>query len=217
MEKITTLDCPVYFDRTNILDMLSLSAGRAILCQNRMGSMVIGGNNWGLDPMNGIIRFGDREFTAGILGSESDIQNTWLWSWAHTESGLPERVTALSHRAKKTLPQLAEFQTGKFMRDEMHTGHILSMIACGALNDNLCYYRCPYDGCAGGDIGASGRDLRPRRYAGIHEAVYRHNQRVLLRPSASCCGLPLAERHSVHRIARSDISQLLRQESDVPF
>lgn len=148
MEKITTLDCPVYFDRTNILDMLSLSAGRAILCQNRMGSMVIGGNNWGLDPMNGIIRFGDREFTAGILGSESDIQNTWLWSWAHTESGLPERVTALSHRAKKTLPQLAEFQTGKFMRDEMHTGHNLSMIACGALNDNLCYYRCPYDGGA---------------------------------------------------------------------
>ena len=35
MNNFSVLECPVYFDKTNMLDMLSLSAGRAILCQNR--------------------------------------------------------------------------------------------------------------------------------------------------------------------------------------
>lgn len=148
MEKISLLDCPVEFDGGSMLDILSLAAGRAFLCQNRMGERIIGDNGWGLDPMNGIIRFGERDFTAGILGTESSIQNTWLWSWAHTESGLPERCTALARRIRRELPELAEFQTGKFMLDELHTGHNLSMICVGASRDNVCYYRCPYDGGA---------------------------------------------------------------------
>ena len=115
MNNFSVLECPVYFDKTNMLDMLSLSAGRAILCQNRLGEQIIADNSWGLDPMKGMIRFGEREFRAGILGSESEIQNTWLWSWAHTESGLPESSTAVSRRVKKLLPELPEFQTGKFI------------------------------------------------------------------------------------------------------
>ena len=115
MNNFSVLECPVYFDKTNMLDMLSLSAGRAILCQNRLGEQIIADNSWGLDPMKGMIRFGEREFRAGILGSESEIQNTWLWSWAHTESGLPDSSTAVS---------------------------------CGVSHENICYYRCPYDGGA---------------------------------------------------------------------
>ncbi len=148
MEKITILDCPVWYDKTSMLDMLSLAAGRAFLCQNRMGEMIVGDSDWGLDPMKGLIRFGKQEFTAGILGTESEIQNTWLWSWAHTESGLPEKSTAISRRAKRNLPDLPEFQTGKFMLDELHNGHDLAMICVGVSPDNVCYYRCPYDGGA---------------------------------------------------------------------
>ena len=146
MEKISLLDCPVWFDKTSMLDMLSLAAGRSFLCQNRMGEKIVGQANWGLDPMKGVIRFGEREFTAGVLGTESTIQNTWLWSWAHTESGLPERSVAVSRRVRRALPDLPEFQTGKFMLDELHNGHALAMISVGASGENLCYYRCPYDG-----------------------------------------------------------------------
>lgn len=148
MEKISLLDCPVWFDKTSMLDMLSLAAGRSFLCQNRMGEKIVGQANWGLDPMKGVIRFGEREFTAGVLGTESTIQNTWLWSWAHTESGLPERSVAVSRRVRRALPDLPEFQTGKFMLDELHNGHALAMISVGAFGENLCYYRCPYDGGA---------------------------------------------------------------------
>ena len=42
MEKITILDCPVWYDKTSMLDMLSLAAGRAFLCQNRMGELIVG-------------------------------------------------------------------------------------------------------------------------------------------------------------------------------
>ncbi len=145
MDKISLLDCPVWFDKTNMLDVLSLAAGRSFLCQNRMGEKIVGNNSWGLDPMKGLIRFGNREFNAGVLGTESEIQNTWLWSWAHTESGLPERTVAASRRAKRSLPELPEFQTGKFMLDELHNGHDLAIISVGASEENLCYYRCPYD------------------------------------------------------------------------
>ena len=41
MNNFSVLECPVYFDKTNMLDMLSLSAGRAILCQNRLGEQII--------------------------------------------------------------------------------------------------------------------------------------------------------------------------------
>lgn len=148
MNKKSVLECPVNFDKTSILDMLSLSAGYSILCQNRMGDRIIADNGWELDPMDGIIKFGENQFRAGILGTESAIQGTWLWSWAHTESGLPEKSTAESRRARKNLPELPEFQTGKFELDELRTGHNLAMTACGASEEALCYYRCPYDGGA---------------------------------------------------------------------
>ena len=190
MNNFSVLECPVYFDKTNMLDVLSLSAGRAILCQNRLGEQIIADNSWGLDPMKGMIRFGNREFRAGILGSESEIQNTWLWSWAHTESGLPESSTAVSRRVKKLLPELPEFQTGKFMLDEVHNGHDLAMISCGVSHENLCYYRCPYDGGAA-LVTISGQH-------GVPAAVYRDNQRILLRPQASRSGVPVPERNFFH-------------------
>ena len=148
MENRSILACPTKFNKAELLDVLSLSAGASFLHQNRMGELIIADNGWELNPREGVIRFGEQEFRAGVLGSESHIQNTWLWSWAHTESGLPEKSVAASRRAKKSLPDLFEFQIGKFMLDEIHTGHNLSMIACGASDEALCYYRCPYDGGA---------------------------------------------------------------------
>lgn len=148
MDKITACSCPVEYDESSFSDLLSLAAGRALLCQNRLGAKIIGDRPWAINPTEGLIRFGDSEFHAEILGTESEITNTWLWSRAHTESGLPERITAVSRKAKKLLPKLPEFQEGKFMLDGLHNGHNLAMATVGALPENVCYYRCPYDGGA---------------------------------------------------------------------
>ncbi len=146
--KRSILDCPIEFDKSDFLSLLSLSAGYSIACQNKMGVLVIGDNGWNVDIKGGTIRFGERVFKSGVLGSESHESGTWLWGWANTEGGLPEIASAPSRRAKKLLPDVAEFINGKFMLDELHTGHNLAMVCCGISEDAMCYYRCPYNGGA---------------------------------------------------------------------
>lgn len=148
MEKIGILTTPVKFDKSDYLSLLSLSAGAAVSRQKKMGELVIGENGWNVDVKNRCVKFGEKEFGCGIIGSESYISNTWLWGWANTESGVPEICFAPSRRAKRSLTECAEFRTEKFMLDEVHTGHNLSMITVGASEKNVCYYRCPYDGGA---------------------------------------------------------------------
>ena len=148
MEKIGILTTPVSFDKGDYLSLLSLAVGAAVSRQKKMGELVIGENGWNVDVKNRRIKFGESEFDCGIIGSESYQSNTWLWGWANTESGVPEICFAPSRRAKRNLPECEEFLTGKFMLDEIHTGHNLSMITVAASEKNACYYRCPYDGGA---------------------------------------------------------------------
>lgn len=148
MEKIGILTTPVSFDKGDYLSLLSLAVGAAVSRQKKMGELVIGENGWNVDVKNRRIKFGESEFDCGIIGSESYQSNTWLWGWANTESGVPEICFAPSRRAKRNLPECEEFLTGKFMLDEIHTGHNLSMITVAVCEKNACYYRCPYDGGA---------------------------------------------------------------------
>lgn len=143
--KISIMATPISFDKSDFLSLLSLSVGNAIAVQNRMGELVIKDNGWNVDLRNGEIAFGDKSFRCGILGTESHTSETWLWGWAHTESGLPENAAAPSRRAKRNLSECEEFTTAKFGLDELHTGHNLSMAAVGACEKNVCYYRCPYN------------------------------------------------------------------------
>ncbi len=144
MDNRTILNCPVSFDRTSFLDLLSLSAGYSIYCQKRMGDLVIKGNGWNVDLRELTIKFGGSKFDCGVIGRESEEEGTWLWGWANTESGLKEIASAPSRRAKKILCGVPEFENGKFMLDELHTGHNLSMVCSGISEKNICYYRCPY-------------------------------------------------------------------------
>lgn len=142
------LDCPIEFDKWDFFSLVSLSAGAAIARQMAMGEMVIGDSGWNVDIKNGTISFGDKKFDSGILGTESEIEGTWLWGWANKESGLPERAAAPARRASKLLKDVPEFSNPSFMLDELHNGHNIAMVCCGISDSNVCYYRCPYDGGA---------------------------------------------------------------------
>ncbi len=139
----SVLNCPIDFDKSNMLDLLSLSVGWSIACQNRLGEL-IGDSGWNVDLKGGTIKFRERIFKSGVLGTESSSSGTWLWAWENTEGGLPEIAAAPSRRAKKLLPDCPEFVNGKFMLDELHTGHNLSMISCAVSEKDICYYRCPH-------------------------------------------------------------------------
>lgn len=145
MKKRNILDTPIDFDRTDFFSLLSLSVGASYAWQNAMGALVIGDRSWNVDVRARTINFGEKSFPCGILGSENTQEGTWLWGWANTESNLPEMFIAPSRRAKRTLSAVPEFAAGKFMLDEIHTGHNLAMVSVGASDNNVCYYRCPVD------------------------------------------------------------------------
>ena len=144
MKKRSILDCPVQFDKTSFFELVSLSAGWSISCQNAMGELVIGDSGWNVDVKGGSIKFGDKVFRSGVLGSEAHSGGTWLWGWANTEANLPEIVSAPSRRAKRVLADVPEFSNGKFMLDELHNGHNLSMVCCAVSETAMGYYRCPH-------------------------------------------------------------------------
>lgn len=148
MENRSILQTPSEFDKESFLDLVSLSAGMAIARQNAFGELIAERGGWNVDIRGRKITFGDKSFDIGILGTESEQSGTWLWGWANTEANIPELANAASRRAKKTLGACPEFSTGKFMLDELHTGHNIAMAAVGAAEKCCCYYRCPYDGGA---------------------------------------------------------------------
>ncbi len=147
MEKIKLLDCPIDFDENSFFDLMSLSVGRMIAIQNNFGALA-GDKGWNVNIKDRFIKFGDNEYKSGILGVEDHKQNTWLWSWANVENGLPELAAAPARRAKKALPKVPEFTIPKFELDPVHTGHNLAMVCCAVSEKNVIYYRCPYDGGA---------------------------------------------------------------------
>ena len=65
-------------------------------------SEVIGDNDWNVDMAKGEISFGAKlVFPIQVLGTFSHSSETWLWSWANTQSGLSESITQQAEQLRK--------------------------------------------------------------------------------------------------------------------
>ncbi|MCA9803725.1 MAG: hypothetical protein KC777_17260 [Cyanobacteria bacterium HKST-UBA02] len=96
--------------------------------------------SWNLDMSTALLTLtikGDTlDIPFQVLGSESHVSGTWLWSWANQASNLPEKVldAALKLRAQgedQEIPELTEAS----LPLEAVSGHMLSLVArgiCGA-------------------------------------------------------------------------------------
>ena len=112
-------------------------------------SEVIGDAGWQLDLDTGTISFGPTlTFPIQILGTESEYSNTWLWSWANTESNLPPRLiqASLQLRELGTAERIAEFADAQLDLEQIG-GHQIALAAAGICQSD-CYYRGPYEGGA---------------------------------------------------------------------
>jgi hypothetical protein len=104
---------------------------------------------WNVDLERGTVDFGsDRIYPIQLLGTESDIEETWLWAWANEQSNLPPQLLqACNHiRGFGRRTDLAELTDASFPLG-VATGHMLAMLSAG-LTGNCCYYRGPYEGGA---------------------------------------------------------------------
>lgn len=101
---------------------------------------VIGSNAWELDMDKGKIVFGTLEFPIQIIGSLAFNNNSWMWGWANTQSGMPENLLIQSNQLKaigekKNIKELIE---GHFDVEEGFE-HKIGMMACGLFNSKSYY------------------------------------------------------------------------------
>ena len=109
----------------------------------------IGEHRWELDLDRGTVDFGEgRRFPVQILGTESELSNTWLWAWANRASDIPPRLLTAAEQLRSLgeregIAELTERKLPLAVVD----GHMLALIASGVC-DADCYYRGPYEGGA---------------------------------------------------------------------
>ena len=102
---------------------------------------LVGDRPWSLDMDQGVIRFGDDiQWRAELLGTESELTETWLWSWANEASQIPPAMTrgALALRDYGERNDVAEFAEPELPLEKGDLdGHTLAIIATGALKARI--------------------------------------------------------------------------------
>jgi len=126
-------------DYKSLDDLIELNAGLSFEKQMIFGD-VIGSNGWELDMGTGKIMFGSLEFPIQIIGSLAFNNNSWMWGWANTQSGMPENLLIQSNELKEIgeKKNIKELTEGSFNVEEGFE-HKIGMMACGLFNAKSYY------------------------------------------------------------------------------
>jgi len=125
-------------------DLLEQNAGLSFEKQLIFAEL-IGENPWQFDMKKGTISFGNTfEFPVQVIGSLSFNNNSWMWGWANSKSGIPENLLKQAYKLKEIgeEKQITEFIEGHFMVEEGFE-HKIGLMACG-LFQSKSYYCANY-------------------------------------------------------------------------
>jgi hypothetical protein len=146
---------PVSFfpDGVNMSDwdqVFSACLGKMYTVQHAFLDLVRGEEGWYIDFEKGALTLGKQEFQVQFLGSESYASNSWLWGWENINN-FPNSVLGQAQIAR-TYGQTWGLEPLMYPQCELNgtfNGHNFSMVVCGALAEDRCYYRCPTAGGQG--------------------------------------------------------------------
>lgn len=126
-------------DYNTLEELIEQNAGLSFEKQMIFGD-VIGSNAWELDMQKGNIMFGPLEFPIQIIGSLAFSNNSWMWGWANTQSGMPENLLIQSNQLKEIGEQkkIQELIDGHF-NVEKGFEHKIGMMACGLFKAKSYY------------------------------------------------------------------------------
>lgn len=130
--------------------VFSACLGKMYTVQNRLADLVKDEPDWYVDFEKGTLTLGKYEFRVQFLGSESYVSNSWLWGWENV-NGFPDNLLGQAHIAR-TYGQTWGLEPLMYAQCELNdtfNGHNFSMVVCGALAEDRCYYRCPTAGGQG--------------------------------------------------------------------
>lgn len=129
-------------------ELFSIHVASSFARQLALGDF-LGEHNWNVDIQQAVVDFGnERIYPIQLIGTESKIEETWLWAWANEQSNLPDKILETSQRIREIgqQHQISELTEASFPLT-VASGHMLAMLSAG-LAGNCCYYRGPYDGGA---------------------------------------------------------------------
>uniref|UniRef100_UPI004048AF36 DUF6882 domain-containing protein n=1 Tax=Flavobacterium sp. TaxID=239 RepID=UPI004048AF36 len=121
-------------DFNTFLELLDQNAALSLEKQFLFGD-IIESKPWQLDMSLGTISFEELTFPIQIIGSLSFNNNSWMWGWANTQSGIPENLLIQSNQLKNigTDKNIVELTDAHFQVAEGFE-HKIGMIACGLLD-----------------------------------------------------------------------------------
>jgi hypothetical protein len=106
------------------------------------------GSQWAVNLKKGTLTLGHRVFAVGVLGTFSEADDSWLWSWANPSmENLPESVTAVAKQMreigeKSDIPVFRDASTARMTQLDCHR---LAMVAVG-VSGAEAYYCGPHGG-----------------------------------------------------------------------
>lgn len=108
-----------------------------------------GKTGWAFDLNTGVLAFrrpheGPLQLNVQVLGTESDDDKTWLWSWAN-DSGVPPTLTALALQLRQLgdAGNIEEFTSATLPITPQVNAARISLVASGVLRAGA-YFRAPY-------------------------------------------------------------------------
>lgn len=149
MERKSIFNESHIINKTDAFDMFSACFAMMTFIQLNMEEIVECRQDWQIDIDNASITFGDKKYLIQIIGSESESDNTFLWGFTNINN-FDESIIKLS-KDVKSIGERWDFEIlteDGWNIDQVFNGHNLSMLFCSVIDQNLCYYRCPYEGGA---------------------------------------------------------------------
>ncbi|MDO6516589.1 DUF6882 domain-containing protein [Zobellia uliginosa] len=126
-------------DYKNFEEAVGQNAGLSFEKQMIFGD-VIGSKAWELDMGKGKIMFDSLEFPIQIIGSLSFNDNSWMWAWANTQSGMPENLLIQSNQLKAIGEEKhIEELTDPHFNVEEGFEHKIGMMVCGLFGSKSYY------------------------------------------------------------------------------
>lgn len=129
---------------SRFLELFSSLAGAAMARQMALADF-LGERSWSVDLNVGQVSFGDDLVCPiQLLGTESYVNDTWLWAWSNP-SDIPPPLLETSRQLKEygEQHQIPELTNSTFPLSQVD-GHQLSMLASGLVRKTV-YYRGPYE------------------------------------------------------------------------
>lgn len=149
IERISIFDTDYPIDKSNWFQVFSACLGKVVAIQEACSEQVVKGQNWNVDFRAGTITFGKDVYPLQYLGSEAKSDNSWLWGWENV-NGFDHQILGVANELKDIGKKwnLEPLIVPRFELDNTFNGHNLSIVACGILKNQYCYYRGPHDGGA---------------------------------------------------------------------